>query len=167
MVLIGGAVLRNPNTPHLAAVTEPVRRTTEVNLTLRQALRTRQWWLLTATLAANVAVSLGFIGSASGAGATIAHLNPGECAVLVSLISLANGAGRVVWALVADRIGHLLAFVVILMIQCHCLILMPFAHDQAAIYLLGATIGLCCGGGFGVMPAAAGRAVGLAHGGGI
>lgn len=132
-------------------------------LTLREALHRPQWWLLAATLTVNVAASVGFIGTAAGGGAAIAHLTPAQTATLISFISLGNGAGRVLWAAAAERVGHTLILATLLVVQTVCLALLTAAHTAALFCLYAVGIGLCCGGGFGVMPGTVGKLFGLRH----
>lgn len=132
-------------------------------MTLNQALRRPQWWLLTATLTVNVGASVGFIATAAMSGSAIAHLNSAQTATMISLISICNGAGRVVWAALAERVGHTHVLAALLATQTVCLALITKAHSPPVFCLLAAGIGLCCGGGFGVMPAATGGMFGLRH----
>ena len=126
------------------------------DFTLGEALGTPQWWALTVILAVNVAVSVGFIATAAGAARTIAGQSPTGAAALVSIIAVFNGLGRIVWAAASEHIGRMTVFTAMFFVQSMCLFLVSTAHNVTEFYILAAVIGLCCGGGFGVMPAAVG-----------
>lgn len=159
MLLLGGAQFRNPP---VGAVT-----TAGTGLTLRAALRTPHWYLLTAVLFANVAVSVAFIGTAAGGARTLVGLSAGDAAVLLSVIAVANGAGRVVWAAISERVGRLTAFCAMFVIQAGCCFMIAVVHSRVAFYVAAILVGLCCGGGFGTMPATVGDHFGLRHAGAI
>ena len=185
MILIGGSLLRNPPAPasgralgnRSVSVMPPRAAPNEDTLcgdvalcgdfTLREALRTPQWWALMVILAANVGVSVGFIATAAGAARTIAGLSPAGASALVSTIAVFNGLGRIVWAAVSEQIGRMAVFTLMFFVQSVCLFLVSTAHDVTEFYILASVIGLCCGGGFGVMPATVGDYFGLAYAGAI
>lgn len=163
MLLIGGSLFRDP----------PARRTSGGSgvgaggLTLLAALRTPHWYLLTLVLFANVAVSVGFIGSAAAGARMLGGFSAAQAAVLVSVIAVFNGAGRVVWAWTSERIGRLSVFAVMFAVQACCCAAVALAPNPATFGLAAALVGLCCGGGFGTMPATAGDYFGLRHAGTI
>lgn len=173
MALVGGAVLSDPPRRAAPAVS---RATPPVGFTWRQAIATRQWWLLTAILGGNVAVSVGFISSVTSAGAALSGIPAHHGPLLVSVVAICNGAGRLAWAALATQLsrgaapvghGHVRVLELMLAVQAGALYLLVWTTSAAVFYLVAAIVGLCCGGGFGVMPAATGRLFGLAHAGAI
>ena len=176
MVVLGGLVFRNPPpgaVPRAAAAAPAAR-----SFTLREALGTWQWTVLTATLAVNVAASVAFIGAAGSAGRAMVGLDAQGSAALVSVIAVANGLGRVLWATVSERVdrrarrtgrgsGRVGVFLVMLLLQGFCLVLLPVTGSVAVFFAAAVVIGLCCGGGFGTMPAMCADYFGLQHAGAI
>ena len=81
--------------------------------------------------------------------------------------ALFNGAGRILWGWLSDKIGKMPAFMGILGIQGVCLILIPHAGNAALFAVLAALIYTCYGGGFGTMPSTAGKFFGVKNAGAI
>lgn len=135
--------------------------------TLPEALRTRQWYLLTAILTLNVTCGIGFISQASDAAQDIAGVTAATAATMVGILGLCNGGGRVFWAWLSDRIGRMQAFLGMLGLQAICFFILPFAAAFAVFCILAALIYLAYGGGFGTMPATAADYYGTPNAGGI
>jgi OFA family oxalate/formate antiporter-like MFS transporter len=171
MVLVGASFFRNP--PEGYAVpgwTPPVRSavvaTTE-DLSLTQALRTPQWYLLAATLTLNVTAGIALISVAAAAASDIAGYSAAGAATLVGIMGLFNGGGRVFWGWVSTHIGRMTAFMCMLGIQAVCFFLLPHVGAAAVFAVLTALVYLCYGGGFGTMPATAGDFFGLRNAGAV
>src|SRR4029450_1718537 len=86
---------------------------------------------------------------------------------LVGVLGLFNGAGRVAWAWLSDRIGRMRAFVGMLALQGICFVILPHAAACALFAVLAALIYLAYGGGFGTMPATAADYFGTPNAGAI
>lgn len=137
------------------------------DFTQPEALRTPQWYLLTAILAVGVTAGISLISVAAAAGTAIAGMSAASAATFVGLMGLFNGAGRILWAAVSDKIGKMPAFVAILGIMGLALLALPHAGSVIPFYVLAAVIYTCYGGAFGAMPSTAGRFFGVSHAGGI
>jgi MFS transporter, OFA family, oxalate/formate antiporter len=72
---------------------------------------------------------------------------------LVGIISIANGAGRFLWAWLSDFIGRKWVFLAMFLIQAVVFFLMPRATTFGLFTVLAFIVLLCYGGGFGTMPA--------------
>lgn len=142
------------------------RTTAEGDLTAAQALRTPQWYLLTATLTVAVIAGIALISMMAGAAVDLAGLDAGAAATAVGVLALFNGAGRIAWAAVAQRVGQLPVLTVILALEGGALLLMPYTSGAWFLVLAG-VVYLCYGGAFGTMPSAAGAFFGLSHAGAI
>ncbi len=170
-VLAGASFFRNPPagyqvpgfTPSKAG---PAVAGTQV-YTLREALRTRQWYLLTAILALNTACGIALISQAADATEDITGATAVTAAGLVGILAIFNGAGRVVWAALSDKIGRMKAFLGMLGLQAICFFLLPRASAFAVFAVLAALIYLAYGGGFGTMPATAADYFGTPNAGAI
>lgn len=141
-------------------------KATEGDFTVAQALRTPQWYLLAASLALAVAAGISLVSMMATASVEVGGFGVAAAATIVGTLALFNGAGRIVWAAVAQRVGPLPALTAILVVLGSSLILLP--HTTGAGFLgLAAVVYLCYGGAFGTMPAAAGQFFGLTHAGAI
>lgn len=123
--------------------------------TLSEALRTKQWYLLTAILALNTACGIGFISQAADSAEDIAKVSAATAATMVGVLGLFNGGGRIFWAWISDRIGRMRAFLGMLGLQAICFAFLPYAASFALFCVFAALIYLAYGGGFGTMPATA------------
>ncbi len=125
-----------------------------VDFELGGALKSWQWYALWAMLFLNVSAGIAIIAEADPIAQKIAGVGPATAAILVSLISVGNGAGRFLWAWLSDAIGRKWVFLVMYLLQAVLFILLPIVG--ASFFLLAAIaviIVSCYGGGFGTMPA--------------
>jgi OFA family oxalate/formate antiporter-like MFS transporter len=122
---------------------------------LREALRTPQWYLLTAILFLNTMCGIAFISQASDAAVAITGVGATTAATFVGVMGLFNGGGRIAWAALSDHIGRMPAFMGMLGLQGLCFLLLPHTAAFALFAVLAALVYLAYGGGFGTMPATA------------
>ncbi len=73
-------------------------------------------------------------------------------ATLIGISSLFNGIGRFFWGSVSDKIGRIITFRLILLIQIFVFIMLINTSDVMLFSTGVCIILLCYGGGFGVMP---------------
>ena len=76
------------------------------DLTLGEALRTWQWYALWALLFLNVSAGISIISQAAPMAQEITGVSALAAAGMVGVISIANGAGRFLWAWLSDYIGR-------------------------------------------------------------
>jgi OFA family oxalate/formate antiporter-like MFS transporter len=171
MSLIGASFFRNPPEGYAVPGWQPPTEGRVVgsgrDYTPSEALRTPQWYLLMLILALNTAAGIALISQAAASATDIAGYTAGAAAGAVAVFALFNGAGRIVWAALSDKIGRMIAFALMLGLQAICFLLLPHAHNPALFFVLGAIIYLCYGGGFGTMPATAGDYFGVKNAGAI
>jgi OFA family oxalate/formate antiporter-like MFS transporter len=170
-VLLGATFFRNPPEGYTVPGWEPsaavaAARTTH-DYSLQEALRTRQWYMLTAILALNVTAGIALISQAADAAQEVAAVSAATAGVFVGVMGLFNGGGRIAWAALSDRIGRMTAFVGMLSIQAVCFLVLPHAAAFALFAVLAALVYLAYGGGFGTMPAAAADFYGTPNAGAI
>ena len=171
MSLAGASVFRNPPAGYVvpgyeAATAGPTGRTAK-EYTEKEALRTPQWYLLTAILTLNVTAGIALISQAAGSAEGIAGYSSAGAATVVGVLAIFNGGGRIVWAAASDYIGRMPAFAAMLALQGVCLVILPHAGNAALWFVLAAIVYLCYGGGFGTMPATAGDYFGVKYAGAI
>jgi OFA family oxalate/formate antiporter-like MFS transporter len=171
MSLIGASVFRNPPEGYTVPGFEPAEKgggsEVGVDYTQGEALRTPQWYLLTAILTLSVSAGISLISQAKLSATDISGYSVTGAATLVGVLAIFNGAGRIIWAAISDYIGRMKTFAAILILQGVCLIVLPHAGNVALFAVLAAIVYLCYGGTFGTMPATAGDFFGVRFAGAI
>ena len=123
------------------------------DFTLREALRTWQWYALWALLFLNVTAGISIISQAAPMAREITGASVAAAAGLVGIISIANGAGRFLWAWFSDFTGRKWVFLVMFLLQAVIFFIMPRVQAFGLFAVLAFIVLLCYGGGFGTMPA--------------
>ncbi len=123
--------------------------------TLSEALRDPRWYVLWLILALNSTAGAALISVASPLAQKFTGVTAITAALIVSVISIFNGAGRLFWAWLSDAISRPFTFLAIFLVQIVAfLVLAQIGLGGFGILLIpAAVIGLCYGGGFGTMPA--------------
>jgi OFA family oxalate/formate antiporter-like MFS transporter len=126
-----------------------------VDYELGGALKTWQWYALWALLFLNVTAGIAIISEADPIAQEVSGVAPWLAAWLVSIISIANGAGRFLWAWLSDAIGRKWVFLAMYLLQAALFFLIPVLGPGSfvALAILSFIIVSCYGGGFGTMPA--------------
>ncbi|GAC1306257.1 MAG: OFA family MFS transporter [Acidimicrobiales bacterium] len=168
---IGASVFRNPPADyHVPGWTPPTGGPvvgSGRSYTLGEAMRTPQWYLLTAILALNTTAGIALISQAADSATDIAGYSKAAAATLVGALAIFNGGGRIGWAAVSDRTGRMPAFAGMLVLQAICFFVLPHASSPILFAVLAAVIYFCYGGGFGTMPSTAGDFFGVRNAGAI
>ena len=171
LAVVGASFFRNPPqgyaVPGWAPAVTGRTRDAYKQFTEQEALRTPQWYLLTAILTLNVTVGIALIAQAAASARDIAGYTVAGAAALVGVLALFNGGGRIFWAWISGFTGRMTAFGLMLGLQGVCLLLVPHAANPVLFFILAAVVYLCYGGGFGTMPATAGDFFGVKHAGAI
>jgi OFA family oxalate/formate antiporter-like MFS transporter len=159
-VAVSGAALfmKNPPDDYRPAgwtppATQSQQQHSASDFTLKDALRTWQWYGLWGILFLNTLAGISIISQASPMAQELTHANAVAAAGLVGIISIANGAGRFLWAWFSDFIGRRRVFLVMYAVQTVMFLLLARAHSLGVLTVLAFIILLCYGGGFGTMPA--------------
>ena len=157
MVVAGASVMQNPPDGWApegwqpSAKKQSQRGTTE--FTLQEALSTWQWYALWAILFLNVTAGISIISQAAPMAKEISGVPPLVAAGMVGIISIANGAGRLLWAWLSDAIGRRNVFFIMFLVQAALFFLMPTQREFTILVTLCFIVLSCYGGGFGTMPA--------------
>jgi len=128
------------------------REATTRDYTVGDAMRTWRFWLLWVMLFLSVSAGIMIISQASPMAQEIVGLSAVAASGIVGVISIFNALGRVFWAWVSDYVGRARVYFLLYAIYAVAFFLLPHADSRAAFTALVAVIGLCYGGGFGVMP---------------
>jgi MFS transporter, OFA family, oxalate/formate antiporter len=121
--------------------------------TLAESMRTWQWYALWALLFLNTSAGISIISQAAPMAQEITGVTAAVAAGLVGIISIANGAGRFLWAWFSDLIGRRWVFLSMFIVQAILFLTLPRIAAFPAFTALCFAILLCYGGGFGTMPA--------------
>ncbi len=172
VAVTGGALfMRNPPDGYRPAGWTPTasqqRQRAAQPHTLPDALRRWPWYGLWALLFLNTTAGIAVISQAAPMFQEIANVSAARAAGIVGVISIANGAGRLLWAWLSDWAGRRAIFVVMFLLQAVAFWLMPSAHSLTLFAALTIVVLLCYGGGFGTMPAFAADYFGAEHVGSI
>jgi MFS transporter, OFA family, oxalate/formate antiporter len=157
MVVAGASVMQNPPDGwapegwHPSAKKQSQRGTPE--FALQEALSTWQWYALWAILFLNVTAGISIISQAAPMAKEISGVPPLVAAGMVGIISIANGAGRLLWAWLSDAIGRRNVLFIMFLVQAALFFLMPSQREFTILVTLCFIVLSCYGGGFGTMPA--------------
>jgi len=157
-LLVAGAslVIKNPPLGYRPKGWLPDIRTASAgqsDFSLREAIARWQWYALWAMLFLNVSAGISIISQAAPMAQEICGVDATKAATMVGIISIANGAGRFLWAWLSDLIGRRWVFLCMFVIQSALFILLPQVTAFGLFTSLCVVILLCYGGGFGTMPA--------------
>ncbi len=150
--------------------TSPERSAGQVaarEFTLREAVRTWQWWALWMLLFLNTSAGISLISQEAPLIQELTHSTALLAATIVGVLSIGNAVGRVFWAWASDGISRRVTFLVIFLLQVVLFWVLPGLHTVAPLTIVGFVILMCYGGGFGTMPAFAADYFGPANVGSI
>jgi OFA family oxalate/formate antiporter-like MFS transporter len=157
VVVAASSLMKNPPEGYVPAGWKPTAAETKQrsarDFTFREALGTWQWYSLWALLFLNVTAGISIISQAAPMAQEITHVSALTAATLVGIISIANGAGRFLWAWLSDLIGRKWVFLSMFLLQAVIFFVMPNVTSFGMFTALAFIILLCYGGGFGTMPA--------------
>src|SRR5688572_29965823 len=155
-VVAAGLVMRNPPAGYAPPGWTPSaaqQKQRAASCTLGEALGTWQWYGMWAVLFLNVTAGIAIISQAAPMAEEITGVDAATAAGLVGAISIANGAGRFLWASLSDIVGRRTVFLIMFPLQGLLFALLPSVDNFLVFTLLACAILLCYGGGFGTMPA--------------
>jgi OFA family oxalate/formate antiporter-like MFS transporter len=121
--------------------------------TLDEAIRNWQWYGLWLLLFLNTTAGIAIISQAAPMIQEITGETAARAAGVVGIFSIANGAGRFLWAWLSDFVGRRWVFLMMFPIQAVAFFLLPSVENFSVFVAVGFVVLLCYGGGFGTMPA--------------
>lgn len=158
VVVAAASVLKNPPEGYRPPGWEPAKSQSGdksgVDYEFDGAVRTWQWYALWALLFLNVTAGISIIAEAAPMAEELGNMSTTQAAAVVSIISIANGAGRFLWAALSDVIGRKYVFLVMFIMQAALFFMLAqFGTTFFLFTAIAFVIVLCYGGGFGTMPA--------------
>ena len=138
-------------------------------MSAKEAIRTKQFWMLWSMHLVNVTAGIMMISVASPMAQEIVGLSVAGAATMVGIMGLFNGGGRLIWAALSDYIGRGNIFVIFFTIQLITFAVLPFTTNVILFQLFIFLVVSCYGGGFSNLPAFASdlfgtKQLGVIHG---
>lgn len=121
----------------------------------------RNWLQMLKTPVFYIVISMFFVGAFSGLmiasqaspiGQTMFGLAPATAALYVSLYSISNSSGRLIWGTVSDKIGRSKTLMIIFSVVALSLFILTIIPGQFGFSLGIIGLGICFGGVMGVFP---------------
>ncbi len=138
--------------------------------TFSEAFSTRQWWMLWTIFFLNISAGVGLLSQLSPLAQDIQRdiiRDPAALAVaggiVVSIASLFNGLGRLLWAWLSDSTGRKAVFIIMFISEALLYLALPQIKNVALFTAMACYLLACYGGGFSVMPAFVADSFGPAH----
>lgn len=156
VVMVTGALtVRLPAAPIAAAVPT---KAAAADVDVRDAVRTRTFWLLWGVLCLNVTAGIGVLGQASPMIQEMfpGRVDAGDAAAFVMLLSVANMLGRFVWSSLSDRIGRPSTYAIFFALGALLYAAVPTIGRSGDLRLFVAAYAVIMsmyGGGFATIPA--------------
>jgi MFS family permease len=132
-------------TPYLSAAEKPKSRPDPQDFTLRQAARTRPFWLITTIMFINGYICYSLVVHLVPH-VTLAGISPAVAAALLAIYGIAGLVGRIIMGGLADKLGNKLVFVICFILSCIIYIAMLFFQEIGFFYLVAVLFGLASGG---------------------
>lgn len=134
--------------------TRGVRKLNDLSsLTAQKAVKTRHFWMLWTIMLINTSAGIMMISVASPMAQTIGGLSAAAAAVMVGLMGIFNGAGRLGWAAASDYLSRPVVFIIFFVIQLVAFITLPNTSSALVFQVLIFLVVSCYGGGFSNLPA--------------
>lgn len=137
------------------------------DVTWNQMIRTRDFYLLMVMLTIGATAGLMIISQGSPMAQELAGITAGQAALTVSLISLCNAGGRILWGMIADRAGNyrVLPVMFLLLIAAMFSLFTVGGENRFLFFVSVMLIGFCFGGFMAVFPSITAERFGLRNNG--
>lgn len=123
------------------------------SLTARKAVKTKHFWMLWTIMLINTSAGIMMISVASPMAQTLGGLTAAGAAVMVGLMGIFNGAGRIGWAAASDYLSRPVVFIIFFVIQLVAFLTLPIISSAIIFQALIFMVVSCYGGGFSNLPA--------------
>lgn len=129
---------------------------TEIQVSVDEAWKTPQFWLLWLVLCLNVTAGIGILGQASPMIQDMFKVTPAVAAGYVGLLSIFNMVGRFAWSSTSDLTGRKGVYCIYFILGAILYVSLPWAQDGGHLVAFVVITGLIIsmyGGGFATVPA--------------
>ncbi|WP_444811667.1 L-lactate MFS transporter [Streptococcus canis] len=155
VMLLASQFIKKPTDRELASLM--AQRTRSNNdltkgMTAKEALKTKFFYLLWAILFINIACGLGLISVVAPMAQDLAGMSPETAAVVVGLMGIFNGVGRLLWAGLSDYIGRPLTVALLFLVNIAMTSCLIFLHQPFFFVVAMAILMTCYGAGFSLIP---------------
>lgn len=118
----------------------------------KKALKTVEFYLLWLILFINTSCGLALISVVSPMAQDVAGMTANQAAIIVGLMGIFNGFGRLLWASLSDYIGRPLTCTILFVVNILMTISLMFLHAPALFTIAMAVLMTCYGAGFSLIP---------------
>lgn len=132
---------------------QPEQKKDYVQLVANEAIKTRRFYFLWLMLFINITCGIAILAVASPMGQEVAGLSVKSAALMVGIMGVFNGAGRLFWASISDYIGRPNVYTIYFIIQIVVFALLPFTTNGVLFMIMLFIMISCYGGGFSAIPA--------------
>jgi len=157
VTVVAGYFMQNPpegwRPGGWAPTTSQASQLSSRDYTLREALRTWQWWALWLLLFLNTSAGISVISQEAPLFQELARVTAVAAAGMVGMASIGNAFGRVFWAWASDSITRRATFVMMFIAQIILFWALPSITSASVLTIVVFIVLMCYGGGFGTMPA--------------
>jgi MFS transporter, OFA family, oxalate/formate antiporter len=171
VAVLSGLFMRNPPEAWHPAGWQPtaaqLSQRSDRDFMLGESLRTWQWWALCGLMSINTMAGLSIVSQAAPIFQEMGKVSAGTAAILVGVISVGNGVGRVFWAWISDVTARRTAFLTMYLIQAALFSMYHYIGSPTLLTIVTFVIVMCYGGGYGITPAFAADYFGPRHVGSI
>lgn len=122
-------------------------------MNLQEAVKTKYFGLLWGMLFINITAGIALISQASPMAQEIVGLTAAQAGVLLGIMSIFNGMGRLFWSAVSDRLGRRNVFLILFATQAVVFLILPSVTTVVPFAIISCYILFCYGGGLATMPA--------------
>jgi OFA family oxalate/formate antiporter-like MFS transporter len=122
-------------------------------LTAKEAVRTKRFWMLWTMMLINTTAGIMMISVASPMAQEVVGLSAAAAATMVGIMGIFNGGGRLGWAAVSDYIGRPTVFLLFFVLQIITFLTLPNITNVLLFQALILVVVSCYGGGFSNLPA--------------
>ena len=157
-VVIGAQLLKNPPEGYVPEGWKPPVKTAaakaKAEYSWNDMVKTRQFWMLWLMFVAGASAGLMVIGILKPFG-IFAGLSAASAGTAVGILALFNGAGRITWGVLSDKLGRNKAMAAMFTLQgAMMLFLMNMGGAELKLTIAAAWVGFNFGGNFALFPSA-------------
>ncbi len=154
-MIIAAQFIRKPRpgeVPEAELAQMESRSLTGAQLTANQAVKTPTFIFLWIMFFINITCGIGLVSAASPMAQEMTSMSAGAAALMVGIIGLFNGFGRLVWATLSDYLGRPFTFTLIFVVDILMLGSMLLLNIQFVFVVALCLLLSCYGAGFSVIP---------------